>query len=85
MCSRPTRSDPDLTADLKLIDLEDGRVAEVSRSDTVLAAYKARLEAFCSGLKDACVKRDITYLYAVSNQPFEEIALKTLRRYGLVS
>lgn len=81
----PDEVDPDLTGDLRLVDLEDGSIAEVSRSDLVIRQYKKTLELFANSLKDACVKRDITYLYAVTDQPFEELVLKTLRRMGVLA
>lgn len=80
----PDEIEPDLSEDLRLVDLEDGRQIEISRSELLLEQYKRTLRAFCDDLKETCVRRDMMYLYAVSDQPFEDLVLKTLRARGVL-
>ena len=80
----PDEVDPNVEEDLRLVDLEDGHVVEVSRSDTLLAQYKRTLQAFCEDLRDTCIRRDMLYLYTLSDQPFENLVLRTLRQAGLL-
>ncbi|MGE0433160.1 MAG: DUF58 domain-containing protein [Planctomycetota bacterium] len=81
----PDEISPDLTEDLRLVDLEDGSVVEVSKSDVLARQYKATLQTFCDDLKETCLRRDMVYCYAVTEQPFEELVLKTLRARGVLA
>ncbi len=78
----PTRGD--VMGDLKLRDVEDGDTAEVSVTATLLNRYKATLEAFCDGVRDACLRRSVLYTRAATDVPFEDLVLKTFRQRGMV-
>jgi uncharacterized protein (DUF58 family) len=80
----PQELEPDLTGDLKLVDVEDGDAAEVTMSAAVLKKYKQTLAAFCTGLKQFAAKRGASYVLANSGQSVETLVLSYLRRRGLV-
>ena len=56
----PEEIDPPLVGDLKLVDVEDEDVAEVTISQPLLKKYKSMLTAYCTELKDHCTRRGIT-------------------------
>ena len=76
---------PDLSEDFSLIDIEDGTKVEISKSEYVQKMYKKTLELFIDGIQQSCNRKGFTYAYAVNSQPFEDIVLTTLRKYGLIS
>jgi uncharacterized protein (DUF58 family) len=80
----PEEMDPEITGDLRLVDCEDGDVAEISVSRPLLNRYKKTLAAFVDGARDFCTRRGIAYLLAVSNLPVERMVAQYLRQRGLV-
>ena len=80
----PDEMDPPLAGDLKLTDIEDDEVAEVTISRPLLARYKANLQAFCTGLKEHCTRRGITYLFTSTQVPFDVLVTSYLRQRGLL-
>src|SRR5678810_213049 len=58
----PQEIDPDLQGDLKLRDLEDDDMAEVSITQPLIKKYKENLNAYCLSLKDYLTRRGGTYL-----------------------
>src|SRR5208283_541501 len=48
----PQEIDPDLAGDLKLKDVEDADIAEVSITQPLMARYKSNLNAYCLALKE---------------------------------
>jgi len=76
--------DPDVKGDLRLVDCEDGDVAEVTITGPLLKRYKQTLNAFVGGLRDYCNRRGISYLLANTQQPFEQLITNYLRTRGLV-
>ena len=76
--------DPDVKGDLRLVDCEDGDVAEVTINGPLLKRYKETLNAFVGGVKDYCNRRNILYLLANNQQPFEQLITTYLRSRGLV-
>lgn len=80
----PDEIDPTLVGDLKLVDVEDEDVAEVTISKPLLDRYKANLQAYCRELKDYCTQRGVTYLFTSTKVPFDTLVLSYLRQRGLV-
>jgi uncharacterized protein (DUF58 family) len=80
----PEEIDPALVGDLRLKDVEDGEMAEVTISKPLIEKYKANLQAFCSDLRDYCTRRGITYLFSSTRVPFDTLVLTYLRQRGLV-
>lgn len=80
----PEEIDPQLVGDLKLVDVEDEDTAEVTISKPLLSKYKQMLTAYCTGLKDYCTQRGITYLFTNTRVPFDALVLSYLRQRGLL-
>ena len=80
----PQEIDPNLAGDLRLRDVEDGDVAEVTISRALIDRYKQNLSAYCSQLRDFCSRRDVTYLFASTGVPFDQLVLTYLRQKGLL-
>lgn len=81
----PQEMDPQLSGDLKLIDIEDGDEAEITMSSALMKYYKKNLNAYCQELRDFCRQRDATYILANSADSVESLVLNYLRRIRLVS
>jgi hypothetical protein len=80
----PQEIEPDLVGDLKLRDVEDEDMAEVSITQPLLAQYKKNLTAYCMSLKDYLRRRGGTYLFSSTAVPFDTLVLNYLRERGLL-
>jgi len=80
----PEELEPELTGDLRLLDSEDGDVAEVTISAPLLRRYKQNVAAFRASLRHWCTARGIGYVFTTSDSSFEDLILTYLRRRGLV-
>lgn len=76
--------EPELVGDLRLVDVEDEEVTEITMSAPLLKRYKDNLNAFVAGLKEWCTRRGITYIFTTNQYPFEKLILNYLRERGLV-
>lgn len=76
--------DPPVVGDLKLVDAEDGDIAEVTISAPLLARYKANLQAFLAEIRQYCTARGMAYLFTTNAYPVESVILTYLRERGLV-
>ena len=56
--------DPDIQGDLRLVDCEDGDVAEITVSGPLLKRYKQTLAAFVDAARQFCTRRGMAYLLA---------------------
>jgi hypothetical protein len=75
---------PDITGELKLIDIEDADVAEITVSRALMKYYKKTLNAYCNELKDFCVRRGAAYVLTNSSDSIENLVLNYLRRIQLL-
>lgn len=73
-----------LAGDLRLKDVEDGDLAEVTISAPLLKRYKANLSAYCDGLREFCARRDITLITVRSDTAVDTLILDYLRKRGVV-
>ncbi len=80
----PEETDPPLVGDLRLTDVEDEDVAEVTISRALINRYKRNLEAYCSGLREFCTRRGISYLFTSTKVSFDQIVLSYFRNRGLL-
>lgn len=76
--------EPDVKGDLKLVDSEDGDVAEISVSAPLLKRYRQTLAAFLEGARDYCTRRGMEYLFAQTRLPVDRLVGNYLRQRGLV-
>ena len=83
----PQEVDPakgNIVGDLRLRDLEDADIAEVSVTPALVKRYKANLQAYCNFIREQCVRRDIAYMISDTSVPFETLVLRYLRERGLL-
>lgn len=80
----PQEFEPEMTGDLKLVDIEDSDTAEVTISNALIKHYKKNLSAYCRQLQDYCVRRGSSYVLAKSSDSVEMLVLNYLRRINLL-
>jgi uncharacterized protein (DUF58 family) len=76
--------EPEIVGDLKLVDIEDDDVAEVTVSGPLLKRYKQNLAAYRAKLHEFCSRRGINCLFTSNQVPFDRLVLTYLRQRGLV-
>jgi uncharacterized protein (DUF58 family) len=76
--------EPEIVGDLKLVDIEDDDVAEITVSGPLLKRYKQTLAAYRTALYEFCNRRGVTYIFASNQVPFDRLVLSYLRQRGLV-
>jgi len=76
--------EPEIVGDLKLVDIEDEDVAEITVSGPLLKRYKQNLAAYRTALSNFCTRRGVTYLFTSNQVPFDRLVLTYLRQRGLV-
>jgi uncharacterized protein (DUF58 family) len=76
--------EPNLSGDLKLVDVEDGDETEITASAALLRSYRRNLEAYRAALHDFCVRRGVACLFTSNQVPFDRLVLHYLRQRGLV-
>jgi uncharacterized protein (DUF58 family) len=76
--------EPEIVGDLRLVDIEDEDVAEITVSAPLLKRYKQNLAAYRAALNEFCTRRGITYLFTSTQVPFDRLVLSYLRQRGLV-
>jgi uncharacterized protein (DUF58 family) len=76
--------EPEVVGDLRLVDIEDDDVAEITVSAPLLKRYKQNLAAYRAALHEFCMRRGISYLFTSNQVPFDRLVLTYLRQRGLV-
>ncbi|MCH8854612.1 MAG: DUF58 domain-containing protein [Planctomycetes bacterium] len=76
--------EPTLTGDLKLRDVEDDDLAEITVTRALINRYKHNVQTYCQSLKDYCGRRGVNYIFATPEVDVDQLVLKFLRRRGLV-
>ena len=76
--------EPELQGDLRLVDCEDGDVAEITVSGPLLRRYRETLAAFVRSAREFCTRRGMVYLPARNDVPVEQLITGYLRERGLV-
>ncbi len=75
---------PNLDGELKLLDVEDNDIAEITVSRALLKYYKRTIAAYCNQLRDFCTARGAVYILAKSSDSVETLVLNYLRRIRLL-
>jgi uncharacterized protein (DUF58 family) len=73
-----------LAGDLRLTDIEDEDVADVTVSAALLKRYKENLDAYCGTLRDFCVRRGIMHMTIDTAEDMDALLLDYLRKRGLL-
>jgi uncharacterized protein (DUF58 family) len=80
----PEEIDPTVQGDLKLIDVEDDDLAEITVTPALIKRYKKNLAAFQAAISGFSRQRGIQYLPSTTTDPFDKLVLTQLRSRGLV-
>ena len=83
----PQEVDPvkgQIVGDLRLRDIEDGDIAEISVSPALVKRYKTNLQAYCQHIRQQCMRRGVAYMFSQTSVPFETLILRYLRERGLL-
>ena len=80
----PEEVEPVLAGDFLLVDGETGEKIDVTASPRLVENYKKTVRGFCSSLQQFCSTRDVSYLFASTDLPFEALVLNYLRTVGVV-
>lgn len=80
----PEELNPAMQGDLKLVDVEDRDMRDVSVSAALLNRYQQTLTAFIDQARSFCNKRSIAYVPARSDEPCDVLVNEYLRSRGLV-
>jgi uncharacterized protein (DUF58 family) len=78
----PDELDPQIAGDLRLTDVETGDAQDLSIDESLLAAYRRRLQEWTAEVAAACRRRGGRCMLVDSSQPLERIALYDLRKAG---
>jgi len=73
-----------IVGDLRLEDIEDSDITEVSVNPALIKRYKANLNAYCNHLRQLCMRRDIAHMIGNTSVPFDTMVLRYLRERGLL-
>jgi uncharacterized protein (DUF58 family) len=76
--------EPEIVGDLRLVDVEDEDMAEITVSGPLLKRYKQNLAAYRSSIHEFCTRRGVSYLFTSNQVPFDRLVLNYLRQRGLV-
>ena len=83
----PEELEPDPTAlsgDVRLLDAETGRAAEVTVTGEVIKRYRARLASYIEALGAFCAAREMMHTVVRTDTPVETLIFETLRKRGMV-
>lgn len=70
--------------DLRLTDVETGRLAEVTVTTDLLTRYRANFERYQQGLARSCASRSISLVTTRSDADIQGLLVNDLRRRGLL-
>jgi len=73
-----------MAGDLRLTDIEDGDVAEVTITPALLKRYRENLDAWCGRLREYCVRRDMMHVTLDTSMDMDTLLMEYLRRRGLL-
>jgi uncharacterized protein (DUF58 family) len=76
--------EPEIVGDLRLVDIEDDDVAEITVSGPLLKRYKQNLAAYRANLYEFCTRRGVACLFTSNQVPFDRLVFSYLRQRGLV-
>ena len=80
----PDEINPQITGDLKLVDVESGTEVELTADFDLLARYRAGLVAWQEEVRLFCGARGMHYVPVETSLPFEELLFAWMRRQGVL-
>lgn len=80
----PQEIDPPLNGHIELHDMEISHKVELTVTPRLKQMYRRNVEAYCQKIKDYCARYGMSYTFARTDQPVEDVLLKRLRESGLI-
>lgn len=80
----PEELDPSLAGDLRLIDSETKEGLEISVDGSMLNLYNQHLSAWQETLRQACSRRNASYMLINTDEEWDRVVLYDMRRLGMV-
>jgi len=81
----PEEIEPPDRGDWRMVDSETGGYLDISMTRAAIDGYRRRLNAFLEYVETFSRRRNIPYLRAVTNTPFEDLMLRYLRQASVVA
>ncbi len=75
---------PEVSADVRLIDVETKAYAEISLDAVTLGLYRTRLEQWRQDIAKYCSNRQIRFIPVTTDLPWDRLVFRSLRRLGAV-
>jgi uncharacterized protein (DUF58 family) len=75
---------PKLAGDVRLYDCETGEEREVTVTPKVLEQFRTAYAGYVAEIKKFCTERQVSYVPADVNIPFDDLVLRVLRRGGFL-
>jgi uncharacterized protein (DUF58 family) len=79
-CVSPQETNPELTGDLRLVDSETDRFRDVTLTDKLLRRYRETYQEYCDGIETFCRSKAIGYVRCRTDQSFQDVIVRMLRR-----
>jgi len=76
---------PKLTGDVRLYDCETGEERDVTVTPKVLSQFRTAYQAYLTEVRKFCTERQVPYVPADVNIPFDDLVLRVLRRGGFLA
>jgi hypothetical protein len=80
----PEEFKPTIRGDLRLIDSEDQQAREITMGASVERRYLQERDDFLAAVHNTCSRYGFSRLFATTDQPVEDVILKSLRRLGVL-
>jgi uncharacterized protein (DUF58 family) len=80
----PDEFEPGARGDLRLVDSETEQEREVTMGASVLRRYERERDEFLSAVRATCNRYGFSHLLSLSEQPVEDVILKSLRRLQVI-
>lgn len=75
---------PILVGDLQLMDVETGRVADITLTSDLLKRYRVVVAEYVERLRSYCAARDMVHMLVRSDADIEHLVLEHLRKRGVL-
>jgi hypothetical protein len=80
----PEEYQPTAQGDLKLVDAETEETREITMGPSVVRQYREERDTFLRAVQKTCHRYGFSHLFATTDQPVEDVILKSLRRLQVV-
>ncbi len=80
----PSDAKPQLRGDVRVVDVESGEDRDVTVTQSVLSDLGRSYDAYRQGIERFCASRQVPYVSASVDEPFDELVLRVFRRGGFV-